>query len=637
MIDTTYLQSLKDKIKQPITDYFSQLKSSIDEQIKPQEPIPQNGDESEIINKIKDYLLSAPIGKIYQSIQQRSFEPIKQELTKKIDITNPEELAKIRERTMMMTIGMTEPLAKVKTFQGLKGLSTKLLERFKGMPEEITPQQFNEVINKATKEGIRKADLDMIKEMAERQIRKIKQGIKVYRATEIPFDKTKIDKYGISIGESLEDAEYFLTGKRKMEILNIDKNARILKDIPNELLEKPKGWEEGDYLFINEDKLVEFAKKHPEYDGYKFIPEQNNGISEIRIFNPDIIMTKQGFKLSLPQLAKDVETQLVPLTPIPVKSPRYSSVGQDFIGDGKYGEIVYQSPIKTGGAEQHFSRFERPNATYNQSFPNYFSHIRYEDMADGKTRKILETQSDLFQKENFAREIKEILPSARSEVGRNIIKRGEASEMLKRDAKRYNELQKFQPYSSNDPLSHLRTFREEVKRAAKDSKDTLLIPSGQTAVDIEGTGKWFDAGNTTKQLGRTETDYLKVNKSIIDAQQTEWVITELRGGTKFKAVPREQIQFQPTKTAFKSLEGKRWYSPTYEENFDLLGNEFVYKLNEEAIPREARKMGLEIIGKIKEGIGEWWKIKIPRERARFPVEAFGVLPFIPQFIKDKEK
>jgi len=49
------------------------------------------------------------------------------------------------------------------------------------------------------------------------------------------------------------------------------------------------------------------------------------------------------------------------------------------------------------------------------------------------------------------------------------------------------------------------------------------------------------------------------------------------------------------------------------------------------------KMGLEIIGKIKEGIGEWWKIKIPRERARFPVEAFGVLPFIPQFIKDKEK
>jgi len=38
-------------------------------------------------------------------------------------------------------------------FKGLKNLSTKLLEKFKGMPEEITPQQFNEVINKAKKEG----------------------------------------------------------------------------------------------------------------------------------------------------------------------------------------------------------------------------------------------------------------------------------------------------------------------------------------------------------------------------------------------------------------------------------------------------------------------------------------------------
>ena len=56
-----------------------------------------------------------------------------------------------------------------KGFQGLKNLSTKLLEKFRGMPEEITPQQFNEVINRAKKEGIRKADLDMIKEAAERQ------------------------------------------------------------------------------------------------------------------------------------------------------------------------------------------------------------------------------------------------------------------------------------------------------------------------------------------------------------------------------------------------------------------------------------------------------------------------------------
>src|SRR3990167_5399049 len=175
-----------------------------------------------------------------------------------------------------------------KGFQGLKNLSTKLLEKFKGMPNEITPQQFNEVINRATKEGIRKADLDLVKGNA----------------------------------------------------------------------------------------------------------KEVNG------------------KINLTKLSQGVETQLVPLTSTPVKSPRWSNVGEDFIGDGKYGEIVYQSPIKTSAGDVHFHSTERMNlqtgkTTGGEAFPNYFSHIRYEDMADGKTRKILETQSDLMQKENFARELSE--------------------------------------------------------------------------------------------------------------------------------------------------------------------------------------------------------------------------------------
>src|SRR3990167_2274575 len=65
--------------------------------------------------------------------------------------------------------------------------------------------------------------------------------------------------------------------------------------------------------------------------------------------------------------------------------------------------------------------------------------------------------------------------------------------------------------------------------------------------------------------------------------------------------------------------------------------------NEEAIPREARKMGLEVEGKVietaqgtrpyTEGMfqnkpGVWWKIKMPKDRARMPVEAFGAVPFL---------
>ena len=63
------------------------------------------------------------------------------------------------------------------------------------------------------------------------------------------------------------------------------------------------------------------------------------------------------------------------------------------------------------------------------------------------------------------------------------------------------------------------------------------------------------------------------------------------------------------------------------ETFDISGKvdtqHFVYKLNEEAIPKEARKMGLIVEGKIKLDNGEWWKIDVPKEMATKPVTAFG--------------
>src|SRR3990167_2246650 len=102
-------------------------------------------------------------------------------------------------------------------FKGLKNISTKLLEKFRGMPEEITPQQFNEVINKAQKEGIRKADLDLIKEMAERQIKITK-----------PIENSKLGNFWIkeetgeimisSMGNDTKQRWWKETPERKFEI-----------------------------------------------------------------------------------------------------------------------------------------------------------------------------------------------------------------------------------------------------------------------------------------------------------------------------------------------------------------------------------------------------------------------------------
>lgn len=408
-------------------------------------------------------------------------------------------------------LGTIEKKVAPKIFQGLKNLSTNLLESFRGMPEEITPQKFQEVLNQSKKIGLRKADESLITSLAK----------------------------------------------------------------PN----------------------------------------------------------TQG-KINLTNLAKEAETQLVPLTPTPVKSPRWSNVGANYIGDGKYGEVVYQSPIKTSAGDIHFksqggiTADEQALFRANNKFPNYFSHVRFEDLLDGKTRKILETQSDLMQKENFANEVSKN-PSASS----------------------------LKAYESNDPLAQLRTFREEVKRAAKDGKDTLLIPSGETALKIEGLGQQenfrllYDnietpGGMRPSGSSKLTPEKLEVGASISQGNEVggstydnEWIITEVLGEGKFKAVPKRE-------GLLSGIENSRI---RYEETFDISGKvdqqHFVYKLNESAIPKEARKMGLQV-EKVpnlnvpdkfnmttKETVpGDWWKITGFDSLKEKPVSAFGFIKKKPLFI-----
>jgi len=457
-------------------------------------------------------------------------------------------------------------------FKGLKNLSTKLLEKFRGMPEEITEQQYRTIVNQAIKEGVKKADLNLVENAARGQIE--------------------------------------TTGK-----------------------------------------------------------------------------------VNLNNMATDIQAQLVPLKATPVKSPRWSNIGEDFIGDGKYGEVVYESPIKTSAGDVHFQSRRYDFAGYrgtkaeSQDFPNYFSHVRYEDMKPSiplkakwtyrksgniyevldesgnviktsptkggaeylvrnaytqeHTRKILETQSDLFQKENFERELK---------GGWVNTKTGESLSNKKK-------MESLQSYNSNDPLAHLRTFREEVKRAAKDGKDTLLIPSGETAMKIEGleeTNEWYlDRGLSGVDVGRgyggnpkLNISDLKVGENIIEGRdylggtpkdQATWIITNILGGGKFKAVPKNYVNLieqkfnKPLAEIFKDKQKVQEELSGFIETFDISGKtdtkHFVYKLNEEVIPREARRMGLEVEGKVKKDNGEWWKIKIPKERAKMPVEAFGLGAF----------
>jgi hypothetical protein len=364
---------------------------------------------------------------------------------------------------------------------------------------------------------------------------------------------------------------------------------------------------------------------------------QKEGIKKVDLDMVRSSAEDMGDTINLNTLSERVEKQLVPLTPTSVKSPRWSHIGEDFIGDGKYGEVVYQSPVKTSAGDIHFMSkdpaYRHTGKTAPDEFPNYFSHVRFEDK--GSSRKLLETQSDLMQKENFAREFQV--------VGREGVEFKKNPQLEK---ERMQDLAKLENYESNDPLAHLRTFREEVKRAAKDGKTTLLTPTGKTAMKIEGLGVQTDVwriGDNYKNAdlltmrNRNLTSEV-VGKTIFREgnENDAWIITDILGDGKFKAMPTTSLDDVEMKfvKAGKLDEAQSYRTkekPDFNsldrmtETFDISGNvdtkHFVYKLNEDSIPKEARRMGLEV-EKIEQDGAEWWKISVPKERANMPTEAF---------------
>src|SRR3990167_2819165 len=203
-----------------------------------------------------------------------------------------------------------------KVFGGLKNLSTKLLEKFKGMPEEITPQQFNEVINKAQKEGIRKADLDLIKEAAERQMK-----------VNIPDEALSLarnakDSMSSILKETIDDVEDMVP--KGLKIVNVKLFGSASKG------KFEQGKSDIDLVVIFNKKLTNeqhnwlipsmndtLAHRFGEIKGKGFIKPKVEIISGSDISKSEKIFGKivekeainiSSGKLSLSQLAKDVKT-----------------------------------------------------------------------------------------------------------------------------------------------------------------------------------------------------------------------------------------------------------------------------------------------------------------------------------------
>lgn len=279
------------------------------------------------------------------------------------------------------------------------------------------------------------------------------------------------------------------------------------------------------------------------------------------------LLEDEPANIGVQRFAAKVKSELLPLSRNKVTTKWESiNLSDEIRGPvANYNEHVYESPIKTSAGSVHFSGAARPteaqinSGTHSGSPENYFAHTRVEDLpkqaewgstsGEGDTRRIVELQSDLFQKGRLEKEVNNLrLPHDEKwgwgmgeSYGRLVERKNyiqsllenpakssdgisikEAKEQLKQieagmahldsqSSSRVAEVSKLEPFQNT---WHERVVREEIKQAAKDGKTKLQFPTGKTAAQIEGfvgdthggvpqdagVGETFDYGGTDYQV-----------------------------------------------------------------------------------------------------------------------------------------
>ncbi len=397
----------------------------------------------------------------------------------------------------------------------------------------------------------------------------------------------------------------------------------------------------------------------------------------------------EGSKIPVKEFADKVKTELLPLTHSNTRNAyEYVNLPKEIRGNvASYEEHIWNSPIKTSAGSVHFG-----------AEPNYFAHTRIEDLSDlpagstskytgvSKTRRILELQSDLMQKgrlegEKFAEgqvtrgEAEKALENGQEvyelndfmdevSVGEKInslkdLEKSEATDFVVKGQR--PELAKLEPYRNEWAP---RIIKEEVKLAGIKGKTKLQFPTGETAMKIEGLGENANRFFPLEEGYRLERGE-KIPNKIISREKLEpvklqvgkevffgepgnserritqsnkkdiWIITDVLGDGKFKAVPKEVFdnQFERRGLNHTNMEeaisyGEHHYPDIlnrHAESFDISGkvdtNNPIYKFYESDIGKYLRNNY--DAKKITDPQGvTWWEFSVPEEAGKAPVTAF---------------
>jgi hypothetical protein len=141
----------------------------------------------------------------------------------------------------------------------------------------------------------------------------------------------------------------------------------------------------------------------------------------------------------------------------------------------------------------------------------------------------------------------------------------------------------------------------------------------------QGENRWFDVNYGT----RVDTGSMKVGDEITHTNQLEtndvgshWIITDVLGDGKFKAVP---------KLFWDSAKDKQNLMDSYHnETFDISGkvdtNNPIYKFYEKEVQKYLNKFGGKRV--VDENGVSWIEVPIKKEWAKIPVEAFAFAPLM---------
>lgn len=422
------------------------------------------------------------------------------------------------------------------------------------------------------------------------------------------------------------------------------------------------------------------------------------------------LLEEEGDVVKVKDFANKVKSELLPLERNFIE-PSYENItlSNDLRGPvANYHERVYESPIKTSAGGTHFNKHD---------VENYFAHTRIEDLPVGENkvigkdlygdpiydladqssgvggiRRVIELQSDLFQKGRLEGEVKRTTDWINADL-EGVLTPSELKEWRALGAQKHTQLLKESPDNSiidgiNTKLKplqekidvamkgrgqelaklepyrntwHERVIREEVKQAAKDGKTKLQFPTGETIMKIEGLGeanntRWRTAGN-----GHIlKSNELKVGQEINSNGQSDWIITDVLGDGKFKAVPKNRVLgFGMTGTEYTQwiddlkngfdaygqrlagkngiknplddqwvkgmVEARRKFLEDSSESFDISGkvdsNNPIYKFYEKEIGRYLRNRY--DAKRITDAQGvEWWEVTVDPAVADEPVNVF---------------